>query len=175
MGFPAASQTDFYFIREAVDQRLVPDDVTIEVLTQSRPELIERSFDSIRAPRHRPSLQLDLDLAAPRCFGLDRKGITEIAVSGARLIRDLAVAMPETEIVYQYSPESFTGTELDHAAEVRTAVLDVLAADAAEEGDPGNLPATVEMATPNIFADQIEWFGLAMPRSRPLHPQRRPA
>ena len=163
VGFPAASQTEFDFIRELVDQRLVPDDVTIQVLTQSRPELIERSFESIRGARRAIVHLYNSTSTLQRrvVFGLDRKGITEIAVSGARLIRDLAAAMPETEIVYQYSPESFTGTELDYAAEVCAAVLDVWQPTPQKKAIL-NLPATVEMATPNIFADQIEWFGRAM-------------
>ncbi len=164
VGFPAASQTDFDFIRGLVDQRLVPDDVTIQVLTQSRPELIERSFESIRGARRAIVHLYNSTSTLQRrvVFGLDRKGITEIAVGGARLIRDLAAAMPETEIVYQYSPESFTGTELDYAAEICTAVLDVWQPTPQKKAIL-NLPATVEMATPNIFADQIEWFGRAMP------------
>ncbi len=117
VGFPAASQTDFDFVRQLVDEKLVPDDVTIQVLTQSRPEQITRSFDAIRGAR-RAILHLynsTSTLQRRVVFGLDRVGIVDIAVSGARLIRELAAAMPESEIVYQYSPESFTGTELDFA------------------------------------------------------------
>jgi 2-isopropylmalate synthase len=160
VGFPAASQTDFDFVRQLVEEKLVPDDVTIQVLTQSRPELIERSFESIRGARRAIMHLYNSTSTLQRrvVFGLDRAGITEIAVSGARLIRDLAAGMPETEIIYQYSPESFTGTELDYAVEICEAVLDVWR-PTLQRKVILNLPATVEMATPNIFADQIEWFG----------------
>ena len=160
VGFPAASQTDFDFVRQLVDEKLVPDDVTIQVLTQSRPEQITRSFDAIRGAR-RAILHLynsTSTLQRRVVFGLDRVGIVDIAVSGARLIREFAAAMPESEIVYQYSPESFTGTELDFAVDICEAVLDVWQPTPARKAIL-NLPATVEMATPNIFADQIEWFG----------------
>jgi 2-isopropylmalate synthase len=168
VGFPAASQTDFDFIRLLVDERLIPDDVTIQVLTQSRPELIRRSFDAISGARRAiVHLYNSTSILQRRVvFGLERDGITEIAVSGAKLIRTLAEAQRETEIVYQYSPESFTGTELDYAVEICNAVLDVWGSSAARPAIL-NLPATVEMATPNVFADQIEWFARHMPdRSR---------
>jgi 2-isopropylmalate synthase len=175
VGFPAASQTDFDFVREIIEGDLIPDGVAIQVLTQSRPELIKRTFEAIRGAR-RVIVHLynsTSTLQRRVVFGLDRAGITEIAVSGARLIRDCAEAMPGTEIVYQYSPESFTGTELDYAVEICSAVLDVWQ-PTAERKAILNLPATVEMATPNVYADQIEWFGRAMPgRDRfvlSLHP-----
>jgi 2-isopropylmalate synthase len=159
VGFPAASDTDFTFIRELVEEDLIPDDVTIQVLTQARAELIERSFESIRGAKRAIMHLYNSTSTLQRrvVFGLDKAGITDIAVTGARQIRELAAAMPETEIIYQYSPESFTGTELDYAVEVCEAVMDVW------EPTPSkkvilNLPATVEMATPNIYADQIEWF-----------------
>ena len=160
VGFPSASETDFSFVRELVEHRLVPDDVTIQVLTQARPELIERSFEAIRGARRAIMHLYNSTSTLQRrvVFGLDKPGIVDIAVSGARLIRELAAAMPETELIYQYSPESFTGTELDFAVEICEAVMDVW------RPTPGkktilNLPATVEMATPNVYADQIEWFG----------------
>jgi len=160
VGFPSASETDFAFVRELIEHRLVPDNVTIQVLTQARPELIERSFEAIRgAPRAIMHLYNSTSTLQRRVvFGLDKAGIVDIAVSGARLIRDLAATMPETEVICQYSPESFTGTELDFAVEICEAVMDVW------QPTPDrkiilNLPATVEMATPNIYADQIEWFG----------------
>jgi 2-isopropylmalate synthase len=160
VGFPAASETDFAFVRELVEGDLIPDDVTIQVLTQARAELIERSFESIRGARRAIMHLYNSTSTLQRrvVFGLDKAGITDIAVTGARQIRDLAARMPETDIIYQYSPESFTGTELDYAVEVCEAVMDVW------EPTPQkkvilNLPATVEMATPNIYADQIEWFG----------------
>src|SRR6201997_1201895 len=159
VGFPAASETDFGFIRELIEQRLVPEDVTIQVLTQARPELIERSFESIRGARRAIMHLYNSTSTLQRrvVFGLDKAGITDIAVTGARQIRDLAAAMPETEIIYQYSPESFTGTELDYAVEVCEAVMDVWR-PTPDKKVILNLPSTVEMATPNIYADQIEWF-----------------
>jgi 2-isopropylmalate synthase len=175
VGFPAASQTDFDFVRQLIDENLIPDDVTIQVLTQSRPELIKRSFDAVRGAR-RAIMHLynsTSELQRRVVFGLDRQGIIDIAVKGAALTRDLAATMPETEIVHQYSPESFTGTELDFAVEICDAVLTTWGATAAHPAIL-NLPATVEMASPNVYADQIEWFARNMPgRDRyilSLHP-----
>jgi 2-isopropylmalate synthase len=160
VGFPAASETDFAFVRELVEKDLIPDDVTIQVLTQARAELIERSFESIRGAKRAIMHLYNSTSTLQRrvVFGLDKAGITDIAVNGARHIRDLAAAMPETDVIYQYSPESFTGTELDYAVEVCEAVMDVWR-PTPERKVILNLPATVEMATPNIYADQIEWFG----------------
>jgi 2-isopropylmalate synthase len=159
VGFPAASETDFIFIRQLIEENLIPDDVTIQVLTQARSELIERSFESIRGARRAIMHLYNSTSTLQRrvVFGLDKPGIVDIAVRSAELIRELAAAMPETEVAYQYSPESFTGTELDFAVEICEAVMDVW------EPTPDrkvilNLPATVEMATPNVYADQIEWF-----------------
>src|SRR5579883_2386358 len=160
VGFPAASETDFAFVRELVERDLVPEDVTIQVLTQARPELITRTFESVRGAR-RVIMHLynsTSTLQRRVVFGLDKAGIVDIAVNGARLIRDLAEAMPESDIVYQYSPESFTGTELDFAVEICEAVMDVWQPTPQKKAIL-NLPATVEMATPNVYADQIEWFG----------------
>jgi len=160
VGFPAASETDFGFIRELIEQQRVPDDVTIQVLTQARPELIKRSFESIRGARRAIMHLYNSTSTLQRrvVFGLDKPGIVDIAVTGAKLIRELAEAMPESEIIYQYSPESFTGTELDFAVEICESVMDVWR-PTAEKKVILNLPATVEMASPNIYADQIEWFG----------------
>jgi 2-isopropylmalate synthase len=175
VGFPAASQTDFDFVRQLVEDDLIPDDVTIQVLTQSRQELIERTFESVRGSR-RAIIHLynsTSELQRRVVFGLDRKGIIDIAVTGAKICRDLVASVPETEIVHEYSPESFTGTELEFAVEVCDAVLDIWKPTAQKRAIL-NLPATVEMATPNIYADQIEWFGRHMPgRERyilSLHP-----
>jgi 2-isopropylmalate synthase len=159
VGFPAASQTEFDFVREIIERNLIPPDVTIQVLTQSRAELIERTFEAIRGAR-RVIVHLynsTSTLQRRVVFGLDRAGITDIAVTGAKLIRDHAAALPGTEIVHQYSPESFSGTELDYAVEICEAVLDVWRPTPAKKTII-NLPGTVEMATPNIYADQIEWF-----------------
>ena len=159
VGFPAASETDMAFVREIIEQGLIPDDVTIQVLTQSRPELIEKTFEAIsgakRAIVHLYNSTSELQRRV--VFGLDRAGITDIAVTGARQIRELAAAMPETEIIYQYSPESFSGTELDFAVEICEAVMDVWR-PTPDKKMIVNLPGTVEMATANIYADQIEWF-----------------
>ncbi|HYM71966.1 MAG TPA: 2-isopropylmalate synthase [Stellaceae bacterium] len=160
VGFPAASETDFTFVRELVEQDLIPDDVTIQVLTQARSELIERSFEAIRGARRAIMHLYNSTSTLQRrvVFGLDEAGITDIAVTGARQIRELAEAMPGTEVMYQYSPESFTGTELPYAVEICEAVMDVWQ-PTPQKKVILNLPATVEMATPNIYADQIEWFG----------------
>ncbi len=162
VGFPAASQTDYDFLRHLIDNRLIPSDVTIQVLTQSREALIEKTFDAIKgAPRAIVHLYNSTStLQRQVVFGLEKEGITDIAVSGAKLIKQLAQDPDRTggtEIVYEYSPESFTGTELDYAVEICEAVMDVYR-PTADNKLILNLPATVEMATPNIYADQIEWF-----------------
>jgi 2-isopropylmalate synthase len=159
VGFPAASQTDFDFVRTLIEDDLIPDDVTIQVLTQSREELIRRTFESIEGARRAIVHLYNSTSTLQRrvVFGLDRQGIVDIATSGARLIRELAESAGPTEIVYQYSPESFTGTELDYAKEICEAVMDVWR-PTPEHKVILNLPATVEMATPNVYADQIEWF-----------------
>ncbi|HSY94737.1 MAG TPA: 2-isopropylmalate synthase [Steroidobacteraceae bacterium] len=159
VGFPAASQTDFDFVREIIERNLVPDDVTIQVLTQARPELIARTYESLQGARRAIMHVYNSTSAAQRrvVFRLDRAGIVDIAVRGAAAVREHALRQRDTEWVFQYSPESFTGTELDFAVEVCDAV------NAVWEPTPQrksilNLPATVEMATPNVYADQIEWF-----------------
>jgi 2-isopropylmalate synthase len=159
VGFPAASDTDFSFVRQIIEEDLIPEDVTIQVLTQSRSELIDKTFESLQGAR-RAIVHLynsTSELQRRVVFGLDRSGITDIAVTGARQIRDLAEAMRDTEIVYQYSPESFTGTELDYAVEITEAVMDVWR-PTPDKKMIINLPGTVEMATANVYADQIEWF-----------------
>jgi len=159
VGFPAASDTDYAFVREIIEERLIPDDVTIQVLTQSRPELIEKTYEAIRGAK-RAIVHLynsTSELQRRVVFGLDKPGIVDIAVRGARQIGELAATMPETEIVFQYSPESFTGTELDFAVEITEAVMDVWR-PTRDKKMIVNLPGTVEMATANVYADQIEWF-----------------
>ena len=159
VGFPSASKTDFDFARKLIDEDRIPEDVTIQVLTQSREPLIRRTFESIEGCR-RAILHLynsTSTLQRRVVFELEREGIADIAVNGAKLVRELAEGMNGSEIVYQYSPESFTGTELDFAVEVCEAVCDVWE-PTPEKKTIINLPATVEMATPNIYADQIEWF-----------------
>jgi 2-isopropylmalate synthase len=159
VGFPSASQTDFNFVRELIEQQLIPADVTVQVLTQARADLIERTFEALRGARRAIVHLYNSTSTLQRrvVFRLDRAGITDIAVRGATLIRQLAQMQPQTEWVFQYSPESFTGTEIDYAVEICDAVVN------AWEPTPErkvilNLPATVEMATPNLYADQIEWF-----------------
>src|ERR1700704_2491830 len=159
VGFPAASQTDFDFVREIIEQRLIPDDVTIQALTQARPELIARTYESLRGARRAIVHVYNSTSIAQRrvVFRTDRAGIVDIALRGATAVREYAEFDRSTEWVFQYSPESFTGTELDFAVEICDAVNSVW------EPTPGhksilNLPATVEMATPNVYADQIEWF-----------------
>jgi len=160
VGFPSASQTDFDFQRQIIDDGLIPDDVTIQVLVQCREELIERTFESlVGAPRaivHFYNSTSELQRRV--VFGLDRAGITDIAVNAARLCKKFEATLPGTEIRYEYSPESFTGTEPDFAVEISQAVMEVI------QPTPDrpiiiNLPNTVEMYGPNVYADVIEWFG----------------
>ncbi|GAA2693580.1 2-isopropylmalate synthase [Actinoplanes palleronii] len=166
VGFPAASQTDFDFVRQLIEQDLIPDDVTIQVLVQCREHLIDRTFESIRGAKRAIVHFYNSTSTLQRrvVFGLDKDGITDIATTGARLCQKYAeIHTPDTEIFYEYSPESYTGTELDYALEICSAVIDVI--------DPTpdrpliiNLPATVEMATPNVYADSIEWMHRHLPR-----------
>jgi 2-isopropylmalate synthase len=159
VGFPAASQTDFDFVRRLIEEDRIPEDVTIQVLTQARPELIERTYESVEGAR-RVIVHLynsTSTLQRRVVFGLEKPGIVDIAVRGAELCRKLAAQLIDTEIVWEYSPESFTGTELSFAQEICEAVMDVYEPD---DDNPIilNLPATVEMSTANIYGDQIEWF-----------------
>ena len=163
VGFPAASQPDFDFVRHLIEDDLIPDDVTVQVLTQARPQLIERSFAALEGVRRAIMHVYNSTSTVQReqVFGLDRDGVKAIAVNAAELVRDTAAHYPETGWVFQYSPESFTATELDYAVEVCDAVLDVWGATR-ERPCIINLPATVEMATPNVYADQIEWMATHM-------------
>ena len=159
VGFPSASSHDYNFCRELIENNRIPDDVTIQVLTQARPELIEKTFAALRGARRAIVHVYNSTSTVQReqVFGLDRSGIIDIAVRGAELVRDAAARYPETEWVFEYSPESFTGTELDFAVEVVDAVTAVWQ-PTPEHPVIINLPATVEMSTPNVYADQIEWF-----------------
>ena len=158
VGFPAASQTDFDFVRMLIEENLIPDDVIIQALTQAREELICRTYESLEGAKQAIVHLYNSTSTLQRrvVFGLPKDGITKIAVDGAKLVRELA-EKTDTRIVYEYSPESFTGTELDYAIDVCEAVMDVYE-PTPENKIILNLPATVEMATPNIYADQIEWF-----------------
>jgi len=159
VGFPSASDTDFEFCRQIIDEGLIPDDVTIQVLTQARDHLIERTFEAIKgAKRAIVHLYNSTSTTQRRVvFNADQTEIMKIATDGAKLIKKLIPTVPETEIVHQYSPESFTGTELDYARDVCNAVMDVWE-PTPEKRIIFNLPATVEMASANIYADQIEWM-----------------
>lgn len=159
VAFPAASQTDFDFVRALIEGEHIPEDVTIEVLTQAREHLIRRSFEAIRGAR-RAIVHVYNATSEPfrkQVFGMSKAEVVDMAVEAVRLIRDLAEAMPETEVVLQYSPETFSATELDFALEVCDAVTAAWGATP-ERRVILNLPATVEMATPNVYADQIEWM-----------------
>ncbi len=159
VGFPAASQPDYDFVRKLIEEDRIPTDVTIQVLTQARPELIERSFDALRGCRraivhlYNSTSTIQRELV----FKMDRAAIKAIAVDGARAVADCAARHSNSEWQFQYSPESFTGTELDFAVEVCDAVNAVWQ-PTTENPVIINLPSTVEMATPNVYADQIEWF-----------------
>ena len=159
IGFPAASETDFSFCRQIIDEGLIPDDVVIQVLTQSREELIARTFEAIAGAKKAIVHLYNSTSTTQRrvVFNLDTAGITKIAVDGAKLIKDLTSSIPDTQVIYQYSPESFTQTELPYAMEICEAVMDVWQ-PTPENKTIINLPATVEVATPNIYADQIEWM-----------------
>jgi 2-isopropylmalate synthase len=159
VGFPSASQTDFDFVRSLIEKNLIPDDVTIQVLTPARPELIRRTFESVRGAKR--AIMHFYNATAPVfrrvVFQQDEAATIRLAVDGAALIRECAAAQPDTEWTFQYSPEAFTGTELPFVLQVCEAVLDVWQPTAARKAIL-NLPATVEVSTPNIHADQIEWF-----------------
>jgi 2-isopropylmalate synthase len=165
VGFPAASQTEFSFMRELIDGGRIPADVTVQVLTQARPELIARTFESLQGVRRAIVHLYNSTSTTQRrvVFKLDRAGIVDIAVQGAELIGKLAAAQTGTEWVFQYSPESFTGTELDFAVEICDAVTAVWRPTPARKVIL-NLPSTVEMATPNVYADQIEWMSRNLAR-----------
>lgn len=159
VGFPSASQTDFDFVRKLIDEDRIPDDVVIQVLTQSREHLIERTYEAIAGAKQAIVHLYNSTSTLQRevVFRSDEDGIVDIAVSGARFCKKYEELVPDTDVYYEYSPESYTGTELEFALRICNAVLDEL------EPTPDrkviiNLPATVEMATPNVYADSIEWM-----------------
>ncbi|HZW43525.1 MAG TPA: 2-isopropylmalate synthase [Dermatophilaceae bacterium] len=159
VGFPSASQTDFDFVRMLIEGGHIPDDVTIQVLTQARDHLIERTYDSIRGAKQAIVHLYNSTSVLQRrvVFGLDQDGIVDVALQGARLCRKLEETVPETDVYYEYSPESYTGTEQDFAARICNEVIEVF--DARPDHKVIiNLPATVEMITPNVYADSIEWM-----------------
>ena len=164
VGFPAASQPDFDFIRRIIDGGMVPDGVTVQVLCQARPQLIERTVEALDGA---PSAIFHLynstsELQRRVVFNMDRQGIIDLAVQGTAVVKEGVKHLTGTDIHFEYSPESFTGTELDFAVDICASVADEWGATA-EQPIIVNLPSTVEMATPNIYADQIEWFGRQFP------------
>ncbi|MBB2495612.1 2-isopropylmalate synthase [Aquipseudomonas ullengensis] len=160
VGFPSASQTDFDFVRELIEGGHIPDDVTIQVLTQAREDLITRTFESLKGAKK--AIVHYYNATAPSfrriVFNQDKAGVTEIAVEAAKIVKRLAAAQPETQWGFEYSPEVFSSTEIDFAVEVCNAVIGVFQPTPAQKLIL-NLPATIEGATPNNYADQIEWFG----------------
>ncbi|HWL61071.1 MAG TPA: 2-isopropylmalate synthase [Microbacteriaceae bacterium] len=159
VGFPSASQTDYDFVRSLIEEGAIPDDVTIQVLVQARKELIDRTYESLRGAKraivhlYNSTSTLQRDVV----FKTDRQGVIDIALQGARWCVEAESRIPDTEIFYEYSPESYTGTELEFAVEVCNRVMEVFV-PSAERKLILNLPATVEMATPNVYADSIEWM-----------------
>ncbi|MGE3536918.1 MAG: 2-isopropylmalate synthase [Candidatus Tectimicrobiota bacterium] len=160
VGFPAASQPDFDFVRILIDEDLIPEDVTIQVLTQCRQELIERTYEAIEgAPRAIVHFYNSTNpLQRQVVFGLEKPGIVDIATSAASLARNLEKSLPGTVVRYEYSPESFTLTEPEFAVEICEAVMDVIEPDNQANKIILNLPATVECYTPNVYGDVVEWF-----------------
>ncbi|WP_136056399.1 2-isopropylmalate synthase [Microbacterium sp. K24] len=159
VGFPSASQTDFDFVRQLIEENLIPDDVTIQVLTQAREHLIERTYESIAGAKQAIVHLYNSTSVLQRevVFRTDKQGIIDIALEGARLCRKFEKTIPDTKVYYEYSPESYTGTELEFALDICNQVIEVF------EPTPDrkviiNLPATVEMASPNVYADSIEWM-----------------
>ena len=161
VGFPSASQTDYDFIRELIEQDLIPDDVTIQVLTQCREDLIRRTYESLKGAKQAIVHFYNSTSPLQRCvvFRLEKPGIVDIGLDAARLCRNLEEEMGNTEIRYEYSPESFTGTEPEFALEICEKVTDIIEPDNDKRKIIINLPATVECYTPNIYGDVIEWFG----------------
>jgi 2-isopropylmalate synthase len=159
VGFPSASQTDFDFVRQLIEEDLIPDDVTIQVLTQAREELIKRTYESIRGAKqaivhlYNSTSILQRDVV----FRTDKQGIVDIAMQGARWCVEYEKTVPGTTVYYEYSPESYTGTELEFAVEICNQVMTVFV-PTPERKVVINLPSTVEMATPNVYADSIEWM-----------------
>ena len=159
VGFPSASQTDFDFVRLLIEDNWIPDDVAIQVLTQSRDHLIERTYDSLKGAKNAIVHFYNSTSVLQRrvVFGQDKEGIKKIATDAAALCLSLEERLPGTNVFYEYSPESYTGTELEFALEVCNAVVEVIK-PTPERKMIINLPATVEMITPNVYADSIEWM-----------------
>ena len=165
VGFPSASQADFDFVRSLIEQNLIPDDVTIQVLTQAREHLIARTYESIAGAKRAIVHFYNSTSVLQRevVFRTDTEGVKEIALQGARWCQQYETTVPETEIFYEYSPESYTGTELETALDICNAVIEQIA-PTPERQLIINLPATVEMASPNVYADSIEWMNRHLAR-----------
>ena len=165
VGFPSASQPEFDFARQLIEENLIPEDVTIQVITQCRAPLIERTYESLRGARRAIVHLYNSTSTLQRrvVFGLDKPGITAIAVETAQLCRSLESSLPGTVIRYEYTPESFTGTEIDYALEICSAVMNVVS-PTSKVPIILNLAATVEMSTPNVYADLVEYFGREIPQ-----------
>ena len=165
VGFPSASDTEYHFLRKIIEENRIPQDVKVQILTQSRKELISKSFESLKGAKQAIIHLYNSTSTLQRkvVFNKDRKEIKQIAVDGAKLIKDFMEQYPETEFFHEYSPESFTGTELDFALEICEAVMDVWQPTPKKKVIL-NLPSTVEMATPNVYADQIEWMSKHLSR-----------
>lgn len=165
VGFPSASQTDFDFVRQLIEENHIPEDVTIQVLTQARDHLVERTYESIKGSKKAIVHFYNSTSVLQRrvVFNQDMAGIKEIALHAARYCLSLESTVPGTQVYYEYSPESYTGTELEYALEVCNAVIDVIK-PTPERKIVINLPATVEMATPNVYADSIEWMSRKLNR-----------
>ncbi|MFT8313795.1 MAG: 2-isopropylmalate synthase [Clostridium sp.] len=159
VGFPAASNTEYTFLRKLIEDNLIPDDVTVQVLTQSREHLIKKTFEALKGAKNAIVHLYNSTSVLQRkvVFNKSKEEIIDIAVSGAKLLNEYKEKYPETNFSFEYSPESFTGTELDYALEICEAVVDVWK-PTSENKVIINLPSTVEMATPNVYADQIEWI-----------------
>ncbi|MCB1860430.1 MAG: 2-isopropylmalate synthase, partial [Gammaproteobacteria bacterium] len=159
IGFPSASQPDYDFVRWLIDNDQIPEDVTVQALVQAREDLITRTFEALKGARRAivHVYNSTSTIQRERVFAKDRDGITAIAVQGAELLRREALKHPDTEWTFQYSPESFTGTEMDFAVAICDAVLDVWQ-PTPQRRCIINLPSTVESSTPNLFADQVEYF-----------------
>ena len=159
VGFPSASQTDFDFVRQLIEEDVIPDDVTIQVLTQAREHLIARTYEAIAGAKQAIVHLYNSTSVLQRevVFRTDQQGIVDIALEGARLCKKYEASIPETDVYYEYSPESYTGTELEFALRICNEVLEIFQ-PTPERKVILNLPATVEMATPNVYADSIEWM-----------------
>ena len=159
IGFPSASETEYEFTRRLIEEKRIPDDVTVQVLVQSRAHLIKKTFEALKGAKKAIIHLYNSTSVQQRkvVFNMTKEEIVKIAINGATLIKELANLQPETDFCFEYSPESFPGTEIEYALEICEAVLNVWQPSINKKAII-NLPTTVEMTTPNVFADQVEWF-----------------